>query len=172
MDRFFLLFVALVVALSGSAAAAVTKNAHPREHRLPPSDRYYADACADHWGVPRELMRAIMIQESGENPRAVSDKNARGLMQLMPGTVARYGVDNVFSPSDNACGAAHFLSDLIREFGDFREVVAAYYCGARHIKGRGLKYSNPSVIAYVRSVHALYNEELKEDEVHDEVASR
>lgn len=172
MRKLRFLFAVAIVAFSVSAGAAVTKNAHRREYRLPPADRYYADACADHWGVPRELMRAIMIQESGGNPRAVSKKNARGLMQLMPGTAARYGVGDAFSPADNSCGAAHLLSDLIHEFGDFREVVAAYYCGAHHIKRKGLKYSNPDVIAYVRSVHALYDEELKKDEVHDEVASR
>ena len=46
---------------------------------------YYADAYARHYHVPPELVRAIIRQESNWNQRAISEKNARGLMQLMPG---------------------------------------------------------------------------------------
>ena len=162
--------VALGLMLSMPAVAAGVKQEQPQHAAsLPPASAYYADACADHWGVPRELMRAIMLHESGGNPRVVStinkdrSKDGQGLMQLLPGTAAHYGVRNTFSPGDNACGGAHYLSDLIHEFGDLREVVAAYYCGEHHIERRGLHYSNPEVVAYVKRIRALYIQELKKE---------
>jgi soluble lytic murein transglycosylase-like protein len=170
---------AIILAISAQASPAETKKTHSgKAAGLPQEAQYYSDACADHWSVPRELMRAVMIQESGGNPNAVAKKNAnpnmngRGLMQLLPSTAARYGVANMFSPGDNACGGAHYLSDLMREFGDLREVVAAYYCGEHHIERKGLKYSNPDVAAYVKSVRALYIRELKKEGLYDDVASR
>jgi len=115
----------------------------------------------------------MITQESGWNPRAVSNKNAQGLMQLMPATAARYGVSDAFSKEENTCGGAHYLADLIHQFGDFREAVAAYYCGEHHIAHRGLKYANSAVTAYVKSVRKLYVQEFeKEGAEIDDVASR
>ena len=57
-----------------------------------PELQYYADAYADHYGVPRALVHAIIEQESGWNPAALSNMGAAGLMQLMPKTAERYGV--------------------------------------------------------------------------------
>lgn len=65
---------------------------------------YYADAYARHYHVPPELVRAIIRQESNWNQRAISEKNARGLMQLMPGTAARFGVRDSFDTSQNVGG--------------------------------------------------------------------
>ncbi len=171
--------IAIGLALSAQVAAAGTKKTHSRAAiKLSPEALYYADTCADHWYIPRELMRAIMYHESGGSSNIVSkinkdkSRNGQGLMQLLPGTAAHYGVVNAFSPGDNACGGAHYLSDLIHEFNDLREVVAAYYCGERHIERRGLNYSNPEVVAYVRHIRALYVQQLQEEGVYDEVALR
>jgi soluble lytic murein transglycosylase-like protein len=159
-------------------AAPVKKTSARRGAELPLTARYYADVCADHWSVPRELVRVMMFHESGGNPNAVShinkekSRNGQGLMQLLPSTAKTYGVDDPFSPGSNACGGAHYLSDLIHEFGDYREAIAAYYCGQRHIERRGLKYSNPEVVAYVRTIHALYVQELKKEGLYDEAVSR
>jgi len=158
---------------------AYAQKEHIRHNmELPQEAQYYSDSCADHWNVPRELMRAIMYQESGGRANIVSkinkerSRNGQGLMQLLPSTAAYYGVTDTFSPGDNACGGAHFLSDLIKEFGDLREVVAAYYCGQHHIRRKGLKYSNPAVVAYVKSVRSLYIEELRKEGLYDDVALR
>jgi soluble lytic murein transglycosylase-like protein len=128
---------------------------------------YYADAYADHYGVPRELVHAIISQESGWNPKAVSDKGAMGLMQLMPATAIEFNVANPFSISDNIGGGVRYLAQLTTQFkGDYRLVVAAYYCGSRNLSKRGFNYSNSDVVAYVRSVRARYVHEMhKSDSV-------
>jgi len=122
---------------------------------------YYADAYADHYHVPRALFRAIVSQESNWNPLALSDKGAMGLMQLMPATAREYDISNPYAPSENLSGGAQYLASLLHLFrGDMRLVVAAYYCGPRHLEQRGLSYDNPAVVAYVESVRRRYQREL------------
>lgn len=122
---------------------------------------YDADAYALHYGVPIELVHAVITQESGWNPRAVSNKGAMGLMQLMPGTAAQFGVQNPFDISDNLSGGVQYLAALTKQFnGDFRLVMAAYYAGSRPLLRRGLRYSDADVYAYVASVRRLYLAEV------------
>ena len=85
------------------------------------------------------LIYAIMHQESTFKQRAVSPKGARGLMQLMPETAARYGVTNIFNPRQNIEGGArymHFLLDLFD--GDVELALAGYNAG----EGAVMKYGN------------------------------
>jgi len=122
---------------------------------------YYADAYADHYGVPRALVHAIVSQESAWNPLAVSSAGAEGLGQLMPGTAARYGVGRPFAKSPNLSGCVRYLRDLLLQFhGDMRLAVAGYYAGENRIAHRGLAYSNPDVVAYVDQVRHRYQREL------------
>jgi soluble lytic murein transglycosylase-like protein len=122
---------------------------------------YYADAYADHYGVPRPLVHAIIAQESDWNHLAQSRKDAEGLMQLMPDTAAMYGVHNRYAVLENLSGGIRYLADLLSEFhGDMRLAVAAYYCGPGRILQRGLSYSNPDVVAYVESVRNRYRRDL------------
>lgn len=126
-----------------------------------PETVYYADAYADHYGVPRALVRAIITQESNWNPRALSVKGAAGLMQLMPSTAATYRVRNRYSVTENLSGGVEYLADLLGQFrGEMRLAVAAYYCGSRNIERKGLSYRNPEVVAYVESVRSRYQREL------------
>jgi soluble lytic murein transglycosylase-like protein len=88
-------------------------------------------------GVPGVLLHAVAAVESACDPRAVSVKGAQGLMQLMPATAARYGVQRVFDPVENARGGARYLRDLIARYpGRTDLVLAAYNAGeeavARH----------------------------------------
>ena len=122
---------------------------------------YYADAYAAHYQVPQELVHAIITQESGWNPSAVSAKGAMGLMQLMPATAQEYGVRNPFDIAENLSGGVRYLAALMQQFnGDFRLVLAAYYRGSRPILRRGLHYSGADVYLYVASVRRLYLAEL------------
>jgi soluble lytic murein transglycosylase-like protein len=150
-----ILLTSFVVGLSANATAAVPASVKAEA-------AYYADVYADHYGVPRELVHAIITQESGWNPQAISNKGALGLMQLMPGTAADFGVMDPFSIPDNIGGGVRYLAALMNEFqGEIRLVVAAYYCGSKYPSEHGLAYSNSDVVAYVRSVRALYTQELE-----------
>jgi soluble lytic murein transglycosylase-like protein len=107
-------------------------------------------------GVSPGLVKAVIHVESGFNPRAVSPKGARGLMQLMPGTARSLGVTNSFSPAHNILGGTKHLARLLQRFkGDTRLALAAYNAGeeavARH---RGIPPYRET-INYVRRVLAL-----------------
>ncbi len=85
------------------------------------------------------LLHAVVLAESAYNPAALSPKGAVGLMQLMPDTAARYGVDDPYNPVKNIDGGAHYLSDLISQFpADIRLAVAAYNAGENNV----IKYGN------------------------------
>jgi soluble lytic murein transglycosylase-like protein len=112
---------------------------------------------AAHYGVPPELIAALIDVESRWNPRAVSDKGAMGLMQLMPATARRYGAFHPFDVDENIAAGTRYVTALMWEFhGDLRLVSAAYYAGDRWIAEKRLNYNNPDVMAYVEAVQVRY----------------
>lgn len=116
-----------------------------------------ASVDASAFGVPVELVDAIIQVESAWNPYAVSSRGAAGLMQLMPVTAIRFGVEDRFNIEQNVRGGVAYLAWLVRLFrGDLRLAVAAYYVGETHILLRGLAYSSPDVFQYVSRVAQLY----------------
>jgi Transglycosylase SLT domain len=83
------------------------------------------------------LLYSIMHQESSFKPRALSYKGARGLMQLMPPTAARFGVKNIWDPQQNIEGGARYMRFLLDLFsGDVRLALAGYNAG----EGAVMKY--------------------------------
>jgi soluble lytic murein transglycosylase-like protein len=133
---------------------------------------YYADAYAEHYQIPKELVHALITEESGWNPRAISSKGAMGLMQLMPATAADYGVRDPFDISENLSGGVRYLADLMQQFhGDLRLALAAYYRGSRPILRSGLRYSGVDVYAYVASIRRLYLAELALHKTREDLSS-
>ena len=92
-------------------------------------DGFIVSSAARH-GVDPVLIYAIMHRESAFKKRALSHKGARGLMQLMPGTAARFGVRDIFDPQQNIDAGARYMSWLLRRFdGDVRLALAGYNAG-------------------------------------------
>ena len=117
----------------------------------------WAEYYAAVYRVPVELVEAIIDEESGWNPYAVSSKGAVGIMQLMPGTALRFGVHNRFRIDENIHGGVAYLAWLKQRFnGDLRLMTAAYYVGEYPISLRGLDYSSPDVQGYVQRVSRRY----------------
>lgn len=88
------------------------------------------EAEAKSAGVEPNLLRAVIIVESGFNSRAVSNRGAVGLTQLMPATAARFGVTNRLDPQQNVRGGALYLGFLINRFRqNVRLALAAFNAG-------------------------------------------
>ena len=106
---------------AGRYADLVTRVAH--EHRRDPA-----------------LLHAVVSVESGYNAAAQSPKGARGLMQLMPDTAARYGVSDVWNPLENLRAGARYLRDLLAMFADNLPLaLAAYNAGEGAVTRAGNK---------------------------------
>ena len=89
-------------------------------------------------GVDSSLVSAVIMQESGGNPRAVSPKGAKGLMQLMDHTAAAMGVSSPFSPIDNLRGGTKYLRSLLDKFnGNERLALASYNAGPTAVQYYG-----------------------------------
>jgi soluble lytic murein transglycosylase-like protein len=84
------------------------------------------------------LLRAVIVVESGFNSHAVSKRGAVGLMQLMPATGSRFGVSNLYDPRENVHGGARYLKFLIDRFGhNIRLALAAYNAGEQAVERNG-----------------------------------
>jgi soluble lytic murein transglycosylase-like protein len=106
-------------------------------------------------GVDEKLALAISMQESRHGRDLNSPAGARGPMQLMPGTAAQYGVEDICDPTQNIRGGVHYLKDLTAQFqGNIMLTAAAYNAGAEAVfKARGV----PSFAETVRYVAAVTN---------------
>jgi soluble lytic murein transglycosylase-like protein len=92
------------------------------------------------YGVDASLVHAVISAESAYNAFAVSRTGAMGLMQLMPDTARRYGVQNMMDPTENIHGGVRYLRDLLAMFkGRVDLAVAAYNAGENAVVRHGHK---------------------------------
>jgi hypothetical protein len=111
---------------------------------------------AQQAGIDSALIMAVISVESGFNRFAVSPKGAMGLMQLMPATARRYGVANVYDPSQNISAGSRHLRDLLDEFADLRLALAAYNAGPEPVRRLGRIPPYRETIGYVQKVTSIY----------------
>ncbi len=108
------------------------------------------------------LIKAIIMAESGHNPKAVSKRGAKGLMQLMPITAESLGVEDIFDPEHNIKAGVVYFKKLLTQFdGDVKLALAAYNAGSRKVrKYKGIPPFKATRI-YIRKVFRYY-EKYKE----------
>jgi soluble lytic murein transglycosylase-like protein len=108
--------------------------------------------------VEPNLLRAVIVVESGFNSRAVSKRGAVGLMQLMPATATRFGVSNPYDPKQNVRAGARYLKLLIDRFGqDIHLALAAYNAGEEAVERNGGRIPPfAETMAYVPRVLKFY----------------
>jgi soluble lytic murein transglycosylase-like protein len=95
---------------------------------------------SNRYGVDTSLVKAVIQQESDFNHRAVSTAGAKGLMQLMDGTVSGFGVTNPYDPQQNIDAGTHFLSNLIKKYkGNEGVALAAYNAGPNRVDRLGIQ---------------------------------
>ncbi len=109
-------------------------------------------------GLDPKLIHAVIRAESGYNARAMSPKGAVGLMQLIPATAQRYGVNNIHDPSENINGGTRYLRDLLAMFnGNVELALAGYNAGENAVIRAGNRIPNyPETMAYVPKVMNFY----------------
>lgn len=106
------------------------------------------------------LVRSVIAAESGFNEKAVSAKGARGLMQLMPATALRLGVQNSFDPAQNIQGGTKHLRNLLDTFNnDIPLSLAAYNAGENLVQRLGRIPDIRETHDYVRLVTQRYQKE-------------
>lgn len=112
---------------------------------------------AQQYQLDPALVHAVITAESGYDPHAVSKAGAVGLMQLMPATAQRYGVQDRRDPADNLRGGIRYLQYLLNRFEDLTLALAAYNAGEQAV----VKYGHqippyPETRTYVRKVLNYY----------------
>ena len=106
------------------------------------------------YGLPANLLNAVMQAESMGNTRAVSPKGARGAFQFMPETAKQYGV-NVNDLTSSATGAARMYADLLKQnSGDLPKALAGYNWGIGNVQRKGMDNMPTETRNYIQKVTA------------------
>ncbi|MGH9714787.1 MAG: lytic transglycosylase domain-containing protein [Candidatus Acidiferrales bacterium] len=138
-DRVRLTVEGGLVEIAADAIAAVEREdvfpANPAQ--APPTGPYgnLIRTAAEKHGVDEKLIQHVIAVESNFNPRAVSRKQALGLMQLLPRTAARFSVANVFDPGQNIDAGTRYLKELLDRYsGNLPFALAAYNAGPEMVE--------------------------------------
>jgi len=128
--------------------------------RMPLMQAPYGDmiqSAAKKYSVDADLIFIVIAAESNFNPRAISRRGARGLMQLLPATGTRFGVKDIFDPAQNIDAGTQYLRDLTARYqGDLVLTLAAYNAGPGAVQHYGRVPPYNETISYVRAIRKTY----------------
>ena len=112
---------------------------------------------ANRYQVDPAIVKAIIMAESSYNPKAVSKKGAKGLMQLMPKTAREMGVEDIFNPEHNINGGVRYYKKLLGQFkGDIKLALAAYNAGMKTVRKHNGVPPFKSTRHYIKKVIEYY----------------
>ncbi len=124
-----------------------------------PPYRELVEAAAARYSMDADLITSVIAVESNFDPKALSRKNARGLMQLLPETAARLGVQNIYDPQENIDAGTRYLRALLQKYNnDLALALAAYNAGPERVQQYGRIPPFAETISYVRRVKRSYEE--------------
>lgn len=119
--------------------------------------RELVEAAAERYKVDADLITSVIAVESNFDPKALSPKNARGLMQLLPETAERLGVQNIYDPKENIEAGTRYLRELLQRYNnDLALALAAYNAGPERVQQYGRVPPFAETLSYVRRVKRTY----------------
>lgn len=117
------------------------------------------DAAAKRYNLDADLIASVIATESNFNPKAISRKDARGLMQLLPVTAVRFGVRDIFDPAENIDAGTRYLSELLSLYkNDLALALAAYNAGPESVQRFGSVPPFAETVTYIRRVKTAYHQ--------------
>ena len=124
---------------------------------IAPPYRELVSAAASRYGVDAELISSVMEVESHFDSKAISRKNACGLMQLLPETAARLGVKDIFDPQQNIDAGTRYLKELLQLYNNnLTLTLAAYNAGPDKVQKYGDVPPYRETVSYVNQVKRKY----------------
>ena len=118
----------------------------------------YVKEASETYHIPEEIIHSVIIAESDGNYKAVSNKGAKGLMQLMDETARELGVSDSFSPRQNIMGGTKYLRQLLDRFDqNLDKALAAYNAGASNVEEYGGIPPFEETENYVLKIRKLLN---------------
>jgi hypothetical protein len=140
--------------------------------RMPLMQAPYGDmiqSAAKKYSVDADLIFSVIAAESNFNPRAISRRGARGLMQLLPATGTRFGVKDIFDPAQNIDAGTQYLRDLMARYqGDLVLTLAAYNAGPGAVQHYGRVPPYNETISYVRAIRKTYAQRKSKNDLKTE----
>ena len=151
-----LVHVLLLLLLVGTNINAQQRADFSIKQRAQSLEPYFLDS-AKRYGIDPRVLRVLCYLESRFRVTAISPKGARGPMQFMPETAARYGLSNPHDPKSAIDAAARYFRDLLRRFdGRIDLAFAAYNAGEGAVgafqNGSVLRLSNGKIVNAARLV--------------------
>ncbi len=130
----------------------------PAKAIVKPPYRELIEAAAARYNVDADLITSVIAVESNFDPKALSRKNARGLMQLLPETAARLGVQDIYDPQENIDAGTRYLRELLEKYNNnLALALAAYNAGPDRVEQYGRVPPFTETLSYVRRVKRSYD---------------